>query len=355
MKSCFPAFVIHLLGIKADLQDAAAWRALGVFVLWVTLIQLGCFAWHKLHRQQGMQQLGVHCLLLTTNNTGFIGWPVLMATVGAKGAAMSMLLSVLLFVQLLPVAVACFEYQRFMEQGTGESHHGREQAADKVLPVSVQNTTVAAAAAAAPAAALQKPGHAAPTAATQFTHEFRYCFWSNADYVPSKLQSPLMWLNFLAIAISLSGLRRYLDPASPAALPALGFIDGLLNWFSSACIPVLLFANGVWMSDKQVFSKQGQLQVTQLLLLKLLLLPALMVALTLLCGMRDEYGLGLVLLSACPLAQLAFLMCHQYHTAAELATSLTIQGVLLMLPHMIALIKLCQLAQLYDVSMLNSA
>jgi predicted permease len=26
MKSCFPAFVIHLLGIKADLQDAAAWR-----------------------------------------------------------------------------------------------------------------------------------------------------------------------------------------------------------------------------------------------------------------------------------------------------------------------------------------
>jgi predicted permease len=75
------------------------------------------------------------------------------------------------------------------------------------------------------------------------------------------LQSPLMWLNFIAIAISLSGLRRYLDPDSPAALPALGFIDGLLTWFSSACIPVLLFANGVWMSDKQVFSRSGQLQV----------------------------------------------------------------------------------------------
>jgi hypothetical protein len=41
--------------------------------------------------------------------------------------------------------------------------------------------------------------------------------------------------------------------------------------------------------------------------------------------------------------------------AAELATSLTIQGVLLMLPNMIALIKICQLAQLYDVSMLRSA
>jgi predicted permease len=54
--------------------------------------------------------------------------------------------------------------------------------------------------------------------------------------------------------------------------------------------------------------------VTQLLLLKLLLLPALMVGLTQLCGMRDEYGLGLVLLASYPLAQLAFLMCHQYHT-----------------------------------------
>jgi hypothetical protein len=75
------------------------------------------------------------------------------------------------------------------------------------------------------------------------------------------LQSPLIWLNFIAVAISLSGLRRYLDPDSPAALPALGFIDGLLTWFSSACIPVLLFANGVWMSDKQVFSRSGQLQV----------------------------------------------------------------------------------------------
>jgi predicted permease len=60
-------------------------------------------------------------------------------------------------------------------------------------------------------------------------------------------------------------------------------------------------------------------QVTQLLLLKLLLLPALMVGLTLLCGMRNEYGLGLVLLAACPLAQLAFLMCHQYHTGEHLA------------------------------------
>lgn len=48
----------------------ATCRALGAFVLWVALIQLGCLAWHKLHKVESMQQLGMHCLLLTTNNTG---------------------------------------------------------------------------------------------------------------------------------------------------------------------------------------------------------------------------------------------------------------------------------------------
>lgn len=64
-------------------------------------------------------------------------------------------------------------------------------------------------------------------------------------------------------------------------------------------------------------------------------------------------GACVVTRSLCsPLSHLLFAFVF---AAAELATSLTIQGVLLMLPHMIALIKLCQLAQLSDVSMLNSA
>jgi hypothetical protein len=33
---------------------------------------------------------------------------------------------------------------------------------------------------------------------------------------------------------------------------------------------------------------------------------------------------------------------------------LVVQGVLLMLPHMVALIKLCLLAQLYDIAVLSS-
>jgi hypothetical protein len=66
----------------------------------------------------------------------------------------------------------------------------------------------------------------------------------------------------VAIALSVSGARKYLDADSPQALPALGWLDGVLGWFSSACIPVLLFANGVWMVGKDITGgKRGQIQV----------------------------------------------------------------------------------------------
>lgn len=44
----------------------------------------------------------------------------------------------------------------------------------------------------------------------------------------------------MAIALSVSGARKYLDASSPDAIPALGFVDGVLSWFSAACIPTLL-------------------------------------------------------------------------------------------------------------------
>lgn len=68
-------------------------RALGVFVLWVFLIHVACFIFHKIRgKQSNVLQLGLNCLLLTTNNTGCIGWPVLIATVGQQSAVLSMLL-----------------------------------------------------------------------------------------------------------------------------------------------------------------------------------------------------------------------------------------------------------------------
>lgn len=90
-----------------------------------------------------------------------------------------------------------------------------------------------------------------------------------------------------------------------------------------------------------------------ILLLKLTILPALMIGLTQACNIRGDYGLSLVLLASCPLAPLAFLVCQQYGFGAELATSITIQGVLLMLPQIMGVIKLNQVAGLYAVKMLG--
>lgn len=69
-----------------------------MFVLWVFIIQLCCLIVHKLRgsKRSSVLQLGLNCLLLTTNNTGVVGWPVLIATVGQQSAVLSMLLGELL-------------------------------------------------------------------------------------------------------------------------------------------------------------------------------------------------------------------------------------------------------------------
>lgn len=103
-----------------------------------------------------------------------------------------------------------------------------------------------------------------------------------------------------------------------------------------------------------MFAACATWQVLSILLLKLTLLPALMIGLTQLCNVKGEYGLSLVLLASCPLAPLAFLVCQQYGFGAELATSITIQGVLLMLPQMMAVIKVNQIGHLYDVELLGA-
>jgi predicted permease len=85
-----------------------------------------------------------------------------------------------------------------------------------------------------------------------------------------------------------------------------------------------------------------------ILSLKLLVLPGIMVGLTQLFQLSGPYGLSLVLLASCPLAPLAFLICQEYGVGAELATSVTIQGILLMLPQMMAIIKIVQVTGLYS-------
>lgn len=68
------------------------------------------------------------------------------------------------------------------------------------------------------------------------------------------LQNHLLWFNLLAVIISLSGLRRFLDPASPAFQPAVGWVSGVLDWFSRCTVALLLFSNGAWICGKDLWS-----------------------------------------------------------------------------------------------------
>ena len=92
-RQCIHLSLRQLLPSSVQRWCVCPCRALGIFVLWVFIIHLACFLVHKLRKKSSsVLQLGLNCLLLTTNNTGLIGWPVLVATVGPQNAVLSMLL-----------------------------------------------------------------------------------------------------------------------------------------------------------------------------------------------------------------------------------------------------------------------
>ena len=59
-------------------------------------------------------------------------------------------------------------------------------------------------------------------------------------------QNPMLWSLVLALVISVSGLRRFLDPASPAYIDGLGWIVLTLQQIAGITVPLALFSNGVW-------------------------------------------------------------------------------------------------------------
>jgi hypothetical protein len=82
-----------------------------------------------------------------------------------------------------------------------------------------------------------------------------------------QLKNHLLWVNLVAVVISVSGLRRWLDPASPAAVPGLAWVAGTLDWYSRCTMALLLFSNGAWMHGKQLLKDnlrevRGGTQVT---------------------------------------------------------------------------------------------
>ncbi len=58
----------------------------------------------------------------------------------------------------------------------------------------------------------------------------------------------MIWTMFLAMAVSVSGLRKFLDPASAMYRPELGWVAGSLAWVNNLVVPLSIFANGAWVS-----------------------------------------------------------------------------------------------------------
>ncbi|KAG2494243.1 hypothetical protein HYH03_007598 [Edaphochlamys debaryana] len=149
----------YYLGLKLDLYDGEAWRTLAAYILWIVLTQAGIVVWclakrwrcRRLRRlrsgggddlagggasgkaaastgvaqQQQQQQaaaaeeeeavlpeIALLTLILTANNLGMIGLPIMDATFGDPGRRVALLTGIPVMVWVIPFAIFAFELNR---------------------------------------------------------------------------------------------------------------------------------------------------------------------------------------------------------------------------------------------------
>jgi predicted permease len=120
----------------------------------------------------------------------------------------------------------------------------------------------------------------------------------------------------LSLIMSLSGLRVWLDPASPQYLPALGWVDSTASMLRGTTVPLALFSCGVFLHGKR-FWRGNVAKAGVVLVLKCVVLPALMLACAKAVRLGADSGVALVLLSMTPCATTAFVVASQYNRGAE--------------------------------------
>ncbi|PNW69967.1 hypothetical protein CHLRE_17g700050v5 [Chlamydomonas reinhardtii] len=152
-------------------------------------------------------------------------------------------------------------------------------------------------------------------------------------------KNPLLWSLLVSLIANLSGLRRFLDPESPAYVEGLGFIAELLHWFAGTAIPVSLVSIGVWMYGKRLPSAVLK-RAGLLLCLKVLVLPALQAACGLALGLPTPAVMALTLLALCPTATTTFVIAAHYGHGADVVCAVTVGGTLLLVPVMVAALQL---------------
>lgn len=168
------------------------------------------------------------------------------------------------------------------------------------------------------------------------------------------LSNALMWTTGAATVVSMLGLHALLDPAEPTHIPLLGFVEGTLAWLARCSVPVSLFAMGLWGASRAAEtsgsgSGRGWIVKTAVYLaIKLFLLPWVMVFVNSLLGLGGRLGRSMVVLTCVPVGQMAFVVSEQYGEGAEAVTGVMQVGLLLMLPHVVAVMAALRWLGLYE-------
>ncbi|KAG2438062.1 hypothetical protein HXX76_005672 [Chlamydomonas incerta] len=122
----FTSLNIYLLGIKLNLKDAEAWRSLGAYVLWVTIVQAGILVYTWIFNGRNTGDAGLLNLVLTANNTVIVGLPVMNATFPEVGGPVALLTAFVLFLQVIPFSITAFEVEKWL----AAEHARQRQAAE---------------------------------------------------------------------------------------------------------------------------------------------------------------------------------------------------------------------------------
>ncbi|EFJ50157.1 hypothetical protein VOLCADRAFT_88990 [Volvox carteri f. nagariensis] len=157
--------------------------------------------------------------------------------------------------------------------------------------------------------------------------------------VSTLARNPMIWTMFVAMTVSVSGLRVFLDPASPRYRPEVGWIAGSLSWINGLVVPISIFSNGAWMYSKPLLPKGEVVKVLVLLLIKVGALPLLMAGCALLVKLDEQHVAAMTVLTLSPAAAASFVLAVQYGRGVELVSLTNILGNIFLTPLLIMWLK----------------
>mmetsp|Transcript_10038 Transcript_10038/g.27425 ORF Transcript_10038/g.27425 Transcript_10038/m.27425 type:complete len:888 (+) Transcript_10038:208-2871(+) len=161
------------------------------------------------------------------------------------------------------------------------------------------------------------------------------------------LKNPMLWSIFVALVVSCSGLRQFLDPDSPQFRLEVGWITELLRLIAGTTVPLSLFNNGVWLYGKQ-FWKGNIRKFLVVMFVKIVCLPFLQLGCAKAVGLSTPAGMSLIILSICPVATMSFVVSSQYNHGADIVTMVTVAGTMLLVPLVLGALNLPKSWGFYD-------